>query len=611
MAITKMKLVEITSNENYFEKILEKINDINYFHPEPASNVITEENEGALVEGDKRYAQNLNMLASMNQTFHFIDENTRYQEFKYEDIEEIISKIEPKFKSCEQQMQELATLSKEDLIALDKLRAYGFEVLNNLSYFQVSFGRIPINSAKKLEMFDIDNMIYEILYKNGQYYWILCITGQKYKEGTKNLLHSLFFEPIEIPKVDDKKIIEENKEVLSKIYCYLKRRVEIYDLYKYVMQKDDDFIVTGFVVANELDNLQKLLDDPLIKIKVLDLNENERLTPPTKLSNGIFSKPFEMFVDMYGTPHYGDIDPTMIVSITYCILFGIMFGDLGQGLVLFLGGYYFYKYKKMQLGGIVQRLGVFSMIFGVIYGSVFGNEELLTPLYTELLGFSHKPIHVLDPNFAMPLLIFACGLGFVFILMSISINIYLNIKRKQYVEAICSPNGVAGMIFYAGIVIMFVLEMTSQQLLGYQVKAFNLISDIFIIIIPLVLIMFKHPIEKFVKKEKITPHAGWAGFIVENIFEMFEVLLSFVTNTMSYLRVGGFVLSHAGMMLVVMTLNEMTGRYGIFVLIIGNIFVIGLEGLIVGIQTLRLEYYEMFSRYFRSGGKKFRALKNN
>ena len=84
--------------------------------------------------------------------------------------------------------------------------------------------------------------------------------------------------------------------------------------------------------------------------------------------------------------------------------------------------------------------------------------------------------------------------------------------------------------------------------------------------------------------------------------------MSFVTNSMSYLRVGGFVLSHAGMMLVVMTLVKMTSNAGIIVLILGNIFVMVLEGLVVGIQSLRLEYYEMFSRYYNGGGRKYKAL---
>ena len=97
---------------------------------------------------------------------------------------------------------------------------------------------------------------------------------------------------------------------------------------------------------------------------------------------------------------------------------------------------------------------------------------------------------------------------------------------------------------------------------------------------------------------------------MQSFFELFEICLSFMTNTISYLRVGGFILSHAGMMLVVTLLTEMSGGAGILVAILGNIFVMCLEGMIVGIQILRLEFYEMFSRFYSSDGIAFVNLKN-
>ena len=118
----------------------------------------------------------------------------------------------------------------------------------------------------------------------------------------------------------------------------------------------------------------------------------------------------------------------------------------------------------------------------------------------------------------------------------------------------------------------------------------------------------KEPFTNLVEHKPMTPEEGWGGYVLQNIFEVLEIVLSFVTNSMSYLRVGGFVLSHAGMMLVVMTLVKMTSNAGIVVLIFGNIFVMVLEGLVVGIQSLRLEYYEMFSRYYNGGGRKYKAL---
>ena len=92
-------------------------------------------------------------------------------------------------------------------------------------------------------------------------------------------------------------------------------------------------------------------------------------------------------------------------------------------------------------------------------------------------------------------------------------------------------------------------------------------------------------------------------FILQNIFELLEYVLSYLSNTVSFLRVGAFVLVHAGMMMVVFSLAGESKN--IFVIILGNILVIALEGLLTGIQALRLEYYEMFSRFYNGDGKPF------
>ena len=98
-------------------------------------------------------------------------------------------------------------------------------------------------------------------------------------------------------------------------------------------------------------------------------------------------------------------------------------------------------------------------------------------------------------------------------------------------------------------------------------------------------------------------------FIIEGIIDLFEVCLTYITNTMSYLRIGGFVLSHAGLMLVFSIVSNMFDGVGsVIVLVIGNIFVTGFEGFIVGIQVLRLEFYELFSRFFKGGGIPFKTV---
>ncbi|MCK5731455.1 MAG: V-type ATP synthase subunit I, partial [Tenericutes bacterium] len=304
-----------------------------------------------------------------------------------------------------------------------------------------------------------------------------------------------------------------------------------------------------------------------------------------------------------GLPSYSSIDPTPILAVTYSLLFGMMFGDLGQGLVLALFGLLMYKKFKIQLGAIAIRIGLVSAFFGFLYGSFFGNEEILTPIFTNWLGFNGKIIEVMDPEFTMTLLITTVMLGSVLIISSIIINMIISIKKKKYAELLFSQNGVAGIVFYLFILIALALQFVNG------VSAFNGLTVLFFVIIPLSLIVLKHPLDRLMHGNTMFPEKI-GGFIIEGFFELFEVILSYITNTLTFLRVGGFILAHAGMMLVVYTLMEMSGSIvgQTAILVLGNLFVMGLEGLIVGIQVLRLEFYEMFSRYFEGDGIPFRTF---
>ena len=144
----------------------------------------------------------------------------------------------------------------------------------------------------------------------------------------------------------------------------------------------------------------------------------------------------------------------------------------------------------------------------------------------------------------------------------------------------------------------------------FNVNVLNPAFIILCIVFPLLLIFLREPLSKWMAKRKdLKPEDGVGGFIITNFFELFENVLSYITNTVSFLRVGGFILSHAGMMAVVLTLMEMIGGFGSpIVFVIGNIFVMAMEGLIVGIQVLRLEFYEIFSRFYEGDGKEFRPV---
>lgn len=357
--------------------------------------------------------------------------------------------------------------------------------------------------------------------------------------------------------------------------------------------KDEIFyILCGWIPEAELSAFVEEINTDQDVTCIVD-NDNVNTKPPTKLKNIRLFRPFEMFVKMYGLPAYNEIDPTSFVAITYSLLFGIMFGDVGQGLLIAIGGYVLYKVKKMNLAAIISLAGVFSTIFGFVFGSIFGYETILKPLWL-------SPMHNV-----MTVLLTAVGFGMFLNITAIVYSIINSIKEKNYGKMLFDTNGISGLVFYVAAIVCVLLFFLGEGLPA------TIVLVIFFVI-PLLLIFMRHPLQHLIeKKKKIFPDDK-VMFFVENLFELLEIVLSYVTNSISFLRVGAFALSHAAMMGVVMLLAGAHGENPNYLVIaLGNIFVSALEGLIVGIQVLRLEYYEMFSRFYKGTGKEFKPYKNN
>ena len=181
------------------------------------------------------------------------------------------------------------------------------------------------------------------------------------------------------------------------------------------------------------------------------------------------------------------------------------------------------------------------------------------------------------------------------------LNIFSCIKRRDLENLLFGANGIPGLVFYCALV----FGLVGQMLL--HISVMNMPYILGLIVLPLILIFLKEPLGELVRGEgRKLLHMEWGNYLAQSFFELFETVLSYVTNTMSFLRVGAFVLVHTGMMMVVFTLAEMSSGLGyVLILVIGNIIVSALEGLLVAIQVLRLEFYEMFSRFFDGGGRPF------
>ncbi|PKL00855.1 MAG: V-type ATP synthase subunit I [Tenericutes bacterium HGW-Tenericutes-1] len=637
MAIAKTQLITITSNLANLDQLLMRFIDLQDFHPVLSTKIVDSVHGLTSFKADNFCTGILNELIQIEKEFELnlpVSE-IRSLDYNFDNMRDTI-------KESHEILLERVNRIKENQQTINKLNdtlkhVTNIESLNvslddifSCEYVNSRIGRLPNDSVEKLKYYRNRPFLFKSFLVDQYYNWGMYFTTQEYEREVDNIFSSLFFERIYIPdfvhgtpekaretliaeidnlnkenamlKSEMQKTAEDFKDRLSSIKSELLFLNQIFEAKKYVIGFGDRFTISGFTEVENVDNVKKQfegIDD--LEIEVRPPKSDKRITPPTKLKNRWFSRPFSMFVEMYGVPAYGDIDPTPFVAITYSILFGIMFGDLGQGLVLILLGFIMAKWKKMKLGEIGIRIGIASSIFGLLYGSFFGNEEILTPFYTDILGMAGKPIHVMDSEFTMTLLIAAIAIGALLIILSIIMGIITNIKRKHYVEAFLSHNGVSGLIFYS-----YLLAAVGLNLLGIA----NILTWYYLvpfILIPVLLIFFKEPFERKSEGKKMFPN-GFGGFFVEGFFELFDVMLSYITNTMSFMRVGGFVLSHAGMMLVVSSLMSMVGNASLLVAILGNLFVMGLEGLIVGIQVLRLEFYEMFSRYYEGNGVAFQTI---
>lgn len=390
------------------------------------------------------------------------------------------------------------------------------------------------------------------------------------------------------------KLIDDNKAKFDTYYHRIVYLSKVNDIKKLSCHSQNTFYLVGWMPYKDYKQL-KIEVDGIDHIILAGENPDYVVnsTPPTILKNkGIF-KPFETLVSMYGLPSARELDPTPLTTITYILMFGFMFGDVGQGAVIALLGLYLYKRKKSPLGGVMLYVGISSAIFGFVYGSVFGSEEFIKPLWA-------SPLH--GTSTINALLYGAVGYGAVITIVSMIANIINNIRMGRWGRLLFDKNGLAGLLFYGGIATIVIISLITGNV------AINTPAIIIVFVVPAFLILFREPLENLIlRKNHIFPK-NIGMYFIEAIFELFETILSFFSGTVSFARVGAFALNHAGLSLAVWTLyNMMKGVGGIIVVIFGNMLTIGLEGLIVGIQCMRLEYYEIFSRFYNGGGRTFLA----
>ena len=338
----------------------------------------------------------------------------------------------------------------------------------------------------------------------------------------------------------------------------------------------------GWVPARDVKGLEERLKATLDQPFQLDARKprsDERPLVPTVAVKNRLLAPFSMLVKQYGIPQYGEVDPTALFALTFLLMFGAMFGDLGQGAVI-AGAAWYYRGKLGRFAPFGVLAGGSSMAFGLIYGSVFGFEHVLPALWMSPL---HDPILMLK---------IALGWGVLFLTIACLLAIYNRLVVGNIQGALLGHHGLVNLIFYLALI-------WGGVSLGTQGSFGNIPTAL------VVLALGTLAVHSW--REQDAP-VGEKALVV--FIETLETVIGYVSNSLSFLRVAAFSLNHVALSIAVFTLAGMMGPMGHWItVVLGNVFILVLEGGIVMIQVLRLEFYEGFARYFSGDGHEFAPLK--
>ncbi|MBN1646979.1 MAG: ATPase V [Spirochaetales bacterium] len=415
-------------------------------------------------------------------------------------------------------------------------------------------------------------------------------------------------------------LIDQKKAWLSETWANLTMNRLLLKIQSYFSRTEKTILFSGWLPAEKREKLEPALRKACNGGCFLEWNNaevvlsaaQEKMDIPVKLENPRFLKPFEMLVKNYATPAYRAIDPTPFVAVSYLLMFGLMFGDLGQGLVLVLLGALVLIFKKnvsenmRSLFMLIVYCGIISGVAGLLFGSVFG-VPWVRPLWFNYHHIATEGAVNYGPvRNIYDVLLITIYFGIAVIGVGLVLN-WINLFRsKNWLKLVFDKGGILGGWMYAAGV------YTGFYFAGHSYK--GLPDSLFLLVgfgIPALLLFFKEPLHRLANKKKIT-----AGFllmtVMEWIVELLEVFSGYLANTLSFMRVAGLGIAHASLMYAFALIAQNAAGAGnpwtfvsYLIYISGNALVIALEGLSAGIQSLRLNYYEFFSKYFNGTGKAY------
>ncbi len=514
------------------------------------------------------------------------------------------------------------------------------EYLNSKNQFVDLFvGNVNYKDIKDLEneihmfshkMIEIDNSYAILTLKRDRKDIEVALNHYRWKEKSDSELNKEAIKIIKdkLEKSIDEKISESNK-LSYKLQQDIAKNKEQMDIWwqnlkvieltskmqSYFKYTDHTSIFTGWLPEKDKDRVVSILDSVCKDEYIIKFNNASDFDPsvvPVTVKTNKFNKTFKRLVDNYSIPEYGTVNPLPFTMVFYLIMFAIMFADLGQGFVLLLIGILgklYYKKNPLVKDKLISRylcdlllyLGPFAMIGGLLFGSFFG-YEIIPPLW---FNYHKVTLGIAEDSSPIKNVFSILGITFKFGLVVIFTGLVINwinlIKKKEFAKLILDKNGLVGAsIFIVGLFIGY--DFVGSNYTKFSIN--NLEKTV--LIVSLVLLFFKESIYSFIdrKNKPIKINKLIGKTIMEFFMDTLEIFIGYMSNSLSFMRVAGLGIAHVYLMYAFEEMAQGINSkiIGLILILIGNIIVIGLEGLSAGVQALRLNYYEFFTKYFTGKG---------
>jgi len=542
--------------KEFKDEFMKKISNSDYIHLNPFEEKNIDENYLFCIEKIFEIARLLNFEIKIPK---------REEKISYKNLERIRQKVERIYKEAKEIKEKIDL--EEIIILLEKIDLKA-DLIKEYKYFNILIGFADKSILKEKE---ID---YKVLKEYKNKVLILVVFLKKDKDYVLKTLSKYNFEEVKInfgykdvlkAKKRLEKIKKEVQSILKKIYS-----LRFLEIEKFSKESKSLTFFSGYIVhykLNELENIVKSITNNYY-LKLFDPSFNEEVPFYFR------SEKLSFLTKIIGYPNYFEIDPSLFFTILYTIMFGMMAGDFGYGILYFFLGFLLYKFSSNRflknLGFIAIPLGISSMFFGFIYGEMF------------LMEFKEPLISLKKDIFS--LMKIAVYFGIIQIIFGIVLNILNKIFTKDYKEAIFSHNGIVGLVYFIFIVLAAFSFVSSgftfsRQFILYFSLSLSVLAIIFI--------------KPFIFKKNFFEIFG----------ELIEIAVSYLSNLISYVRLAAFAISHGAIAFLIHLFA------GIPSIILANLLGFLMGTFSAAIQSLRLLFYEFSTKFYKGYGKEFLPLK--